>query len=54
MSEPLDASNNNDALVTNENSEATKTSTLKLTIKTPKDEKDILPRGILTVPVYGT
>ncbi|CAF4327377.1 unnamed protein product [Rotaria socialis] len=42
MSEQMDASNNNDAPVTNENSEATTTLTLKVTTKTPKDERDIL------------
>ncbi|CAF4949510.1 unnamed protein product, partial [Rotaria socialis] len=49
MSEQIDASKNNDAPNTNENSAAPKTSTLDLTIKTPKDEKDMLIDASSTV-----
>ncbi|CAF3353455.1 unnamed protein product [Rotaria socialis] len=49
MSEQMDASNNNAAPVTNENSEATTTLTLKVTTKTPKDEKDIVINASSTV-----
>ncbi|CAF3756676.1 unnamed protein product [Rotaria magnacalcarata] len=45
----MDASNNNDAPVTNENSATSEMSTLKLTIETPKDEKDMLIDASSTV-----
>ncbi|CAF4459232.1 unnamed protein product, partial [Rotaria magnacalcarata] len=45
----MDASNNNDAPVTNENSATSEMSTLKLTIETLKDEKDMLIDASSTV-----
>ncbi|CAF3370233.1 unnamed protein product [Rotaria socialis] len=45
----MNACNSNDALLKNENSGANEMSTLKLTIETPKDKKDILIDASSTV-----